>query len=233
MKAGVIVFPGSNCERDCEYAMRAAMGWDTTLVWHGNRLPRGLDLVVLPGGFSHGDYLRAGALAALSPIIDDVRAFAQRGGLVLGICNGFQILCETDLLPGTLIVNRDLHFHCEDVWLKTEHTDSAFTSACPPLMRIPIAHKEGSYRAAPDVLRAMEDEGRVLFRYSNAAGEVSDATNPNGSLNNIAGIINDRGNVCGMMPHPERVCDAMLGGTDGRFIFDSIAMALTATGGKA
>ncbi len=231
MKCAIVVFPGSNCERDCLYATRDVMGWNSRLAWHGEPLPVDCDLVIVPGGFSHGDYLRAGALAALSPIINDIRAHAERGGMLLGICNGFQVLSESGLLPGALVVNNDLRFHCEDSYLRCEHTDSPFTSACPPMLRIPIAHREGNFRASDAVIEELETEGRVLFRYADSTGSASPAANPNGSINNIAGIINRAGNVCGMMPHPERVCDPLLGGTDGKYLFESIAHALASTGG--
>ncbi len=245
MKTAVIVFPGSNCDQDCLDACGRVMGWDVRPVWHRDPLPRaggvvgaGLDLVVLPGGFSHGDYLRCGALAALSPVMDDVRRFAARGGAVLGICNGFQILCEAGLLPGALLINKDLEFHCEDVWLRVERRDTIFTRACPPTcspdraidqlrpLRMPIAHREGNYFANPETLARIEGEGRVLFRYVDAAGHVTPESCPNGALNNIAGIMNEAGNVCGLMPHPERASETILGGTDGRSIFESISLSL-------
>ncbi|MCB2155012.1 phosphoribosylformylglycinamidine synthase subunit PurQ [bacterium] len=215
MKAGIVVFPGSNCDRDCLDASERIMGWQTVACWHGDDLPRDLDLVILPGGFSHGDYLRAGALAALAPVMEGVRRHVDEGRHVIGICNGFQILCESGLLPGALLINRGLVFRCEDVDLKVERRDTAFTSACPDRIRMPIAHREGRYFADAETLVRIEGEGQVLFRY---AGK-----NPNGSLNDIAGIMNDRGNVCGLMPHPERACEAILGGTEGRSVFESLA----------
>jgi phosphoribosylformylglycinamidine synthase len=217
MRVGVVVFPGSNCDHDCLRVSTDVMGWTTVPCWHREPLPSDLDLVILPGGFSHGDYLRAGAIAALAPVMEDVRRFVERGGHVLGICNGFQILCETGLLPGALRINRDLIFHCEDVWLRVERRDTAFTSACPERAMIPIAHREGNYYADPNTLAEIEGEGRVLFRYEQ---------NPNGSVNDIAGIMSAKGNVCGMMPHPERCSEALLGGTDGKSIFDSLAGVL-------
>jgi phosphoribosylformylglycinamidine synthase len=201
------------------------MGWEAVPCWHREPLPDGLDLVILPGGFSHGDYLRAGALASLAPIMDDIRRYADAGRPVLGICNGFQILCESGLLPGTLIINRDLTFHCEDVWLRVEHRDTIFTRACPDLLRMPIAHREGNFYAHPDTLKRVEDKDLVLFRYADQEGEVTDEANPNGSLNNIAGICNEAGNVCGLMPHPERISEDVLGGTDGISIFQSLAQS--------
>ncbi len=216
MKTGVIIFPGSNCDRDCLDAA-SLMGWDAVACWHRESLPADLDLLILPGGFSHGDHLRAGALAALAPVLRDVRRFADTGRPVLGIRNGFQILCEAGLLPGALRINRDLTFHCEDVTLRVERRDTIFTSQCPERVSIPIAHREGNYFADADTLAQLEDERRVLFRYEGG--------NPNGSLNDIAGIINERGNVCGLMPHPERASEAILGGTDGRGVFESLAEA--------
>lgn len=223
MKAGIVVFPGSNCDRDCLQVAERVCGWEAMACWHRDALPPGLDMVILPGGFSYGDYLRAGAIAAFSPILEDVRRFARAGGSVLGICNGFQILCETGLLPGALRINRDLIFHCEDVWLRVERKDTRFTRACPDVIQMPIAHREGNYYADPETLRRLEGEGRVLFRYADATGQVGPQTNPNGALNNIAGIMNAEGNVCGMMPHPERAAETILGGTDGRSLFESLA----------
>jgi phosphoribosylformylglycinamidine synthase I len=217
LRTGVVIFPGSNCDRDCIEASRRVMGWTTIPCWHRDPLPEGLDLVILPGGFSHGDHLRAGALAALAPAMGDVRRFAETGGPVLGICNGFQILCETGLLPGALRVNRDLTFHCEDVHLRVERRDTLFTRACPARMTLPIAHREGNYFADARTLARLEGEGHVVFRYEDDV---------NGSVNRIAGIINERGNVLGMMPHPERASEEILGGTDGRSVFESIAQAL-------
>lgn len=228
MRVGVVIFPGSNCDRDCLEVPSRVLGWQTVACWHRDPLPKNLDLAILPGGFSHGDYLRAGAIASLAPIMDDVRAFAAKGGLVLGICNGFQILCEAGLLPGTLIINRDLTFHCEDVHLRVERTDTAFTSACPRVIRVPIAHREGNYFADAPTLKRLEDEKRVLFRYCTEKGKVTPASCPNGALNNIAGIVNEAGNVCGMMPHPERVSEDILSGTDGRTVFESLNHALEA-----
>jgi phosphoribosylformylglycinamidine synthase subunit PurQ / glutaminase len=216
LKTGVVIFPGSNCDQDCLDVTERIMGWEAIGCWHRDALPSGLDLVILPGGFSHGDYLRAGAIAARAPVMADVARFAHAGGPVLGICNGFQVLCEAGLLPGALRINRDLTFHCEDVWLRVERRDTPFTSACPERVRIPIAHREGNYFADRETLARLEGEGRVLFRYEQ---------NPNGSVNDIAGIMSEASNVCGMMPHPERVSEEILGGTDGRSVFESLAMA--------
>ena len=223
MKAGVIVFPGSNCDRDCIDAAERIMGWHAVPCWHGNDLPAGLDLVILPGGFSHGDYLRAGALAALAPVMGGVRRHAESGKFVIGICNGFQILCEAGLLPGALLINRGLVFRCEDADLLVERQDTAFTTACPKVLSMPIAHREGRYFADGETLARIEGEGQVLFRYAHASGKIDEAANPNGSVANIAGIMNAAGNVCGLMPHPERACEALLGSTDGRTIFESLA----------
>jgi len=229
VNVAVIIFPGSNCDKDCLDVCGRVMGWRTRPCWYGEPLTGEFDLIVLPGGFSYGDYLRAGALAALAPVMQDVRRQAARGAAVLGICNGFQILCEAGLLPGALRVNRDLTFHCEDVWLRVERRDTLFTRAVPAgraALRVPIAHREGNYYASPGILARLEGEGRVLFRYATPEGEAAPGANPNGALNSIAGILNDRGNVLGMMPHPERVSEEILGGLDGRLIFESIALSL-------
>lgn len=223
MKASVIVFPGSNCDRDVKVAFEA-VGADVSMVWHdGHDLPES-DIVVVPGGFSYGDYLRCGAMAAHSPVMREVKAHAEKGGYVLGICNGFQILTESGLLPGTLMQNSSLKFICKDVHLKVENTGGAFTSGYEKdsTIRIPIAHHEGNFFATQDALKAIEDNGQVAFRYADAAGAVNDNANPNGSLNNIAGIYNKQGNVLGLMPHPERLWEPGLGGTDGRVMFDSL-----------
>jgi phosphoribosylformylglycinamidine synthase subunit PurQ / glutaminase len=217
MKAGVIIFPGSNCDRDCLHAASQVMRWPTQACWHRDPLPPGLDLVIVPGGFSYGDYLRTGAIAALSPVMDDVRRFAAGGGLVMGICNGFQILCEAGLLPGALRINRDLLFHCEDVALRVEQPDTAFTTECPERIVLPIAHREGNYAADAATLERLEGERRVIFRYEQDV---------NGAANRIAGIINGGGNVLGMMPHPERASEAVLGSTHGLGIFRSLAAAM-------
>lgn len=244
MRVGVVIFPGTNCERETLEVPRRVLGWDTIACPHDAPLAERLDLVILPGGFSHGDYLRAGALAALSPVLDGVREFAERGGPVLGICNGFQILCEAGLLPGTLRRNRDLAFVCEEAYLKVERRDTEFTSACPQLIHLPIAHAAGRYHADAATLARLEKNNQVVFRYvgplgdneSDAEAEAEAEANPNGSLNAIAGIVNEAGNVCGMMPHPERACEPILGGSDERCdglgIFQSLAAAC-ATGRDA
>lgn len=229
VRAAVVRFPGSNCDEDTRFAL-ASLGAQVTQVWHTESLSDA-DLVVLPGGFSYGDYLRSGAMAALNPVMVDVKRFAERGGLVLGICNGFQLLTEARLLPGALARNTGLYFVCDRVHVRAEQT-SAFTSACSPgeVLTLPVAHGEGRYVADDEVLERLEAENRVLLRYCTAEGEVTDAGNPNGSLNHIAGIVNERGNVCGLMPHPERAIDPLLGGTDGRKIFESVFMALVGAG---
>ena len=227
MKVAVVTFPGSNCDHDLYAAARQA-GAEAAFVRHRERGLAGFDAVLLPGGFSYGDYLRAGAIARMSPIMEDVAAFAARGGPVLGICNGFQILCEAGLLPGALIRNASLRFESRDVFLRVERTDTAFTGAYDRgrLLRIPIAHGEGNYVAETDELARIEGEGLVALRYADAAGETTEASNPNGSLHNIAGIANKAGNLLGMMPHPERAIQAVLGSGDGGGVFASLAGAL-------
>jgi phosphoribosylformylglycinamidine synthase len=200
------------------------LGQEARYIWHKEHDLSGLDCVILPGGFSYGDHLRCGAIAALSPVMADVVRFAQRGGLVIGICNGFQVLCEAHLLPGALMRNASLEFRCQPTSLRVENLDTAFSNACPPgqLLRVPVSHGEGNYFADPETLRRLEDTGRVVFRYVDERGEASAEGNPNGSLNNIAGIVNEAGNVLGMMPHPERASEALLGSEDGLAIFGSI-----------
>ncbi|GIW72310.1 MAG: hypothetical protein KatS3mg102_1852 [Planctomycetota bacterium] len=221
---GIVVFPGSNCDRDCEYVLREVTGVQTRMIWHRDPELGALDAVVLPGGFSYGDYLRAGAIAAVSPVLGAIRRFAEGGGLVLGICNGFQVLCEAGLLPGALIHNRDARFHCAWTYLRVERTDTPFTCAFAPgeVVRMPVAHGEGNYFAEPATLAELERERRVLWRYVDARGEPSPQANPNGSLHHIAGICNAAGNVAGLMPHPERASESLLGGTDGRRLFASM-----------
>ncbi|MBI4443154.1 MAG: phosphoribosylformylglycinamidine synthase subunit PurQ [Acidobacteria bacterium] len=224
MKFGVVVFPGSNCDHDAFCAVQTALGQQATFLWHQSRDLAGSDVVILPGGFSYGDYLRTGAIARFAPILDAVKEFAASGGLVLGICNGFQILLEAGLLPGAMLRNRDLKFICRFVHIRVENTQTPFTRACRPgqVLRIPIAHMEGNFFADPETLADLENSGQVVFRYCTPVGELSDAANPNGSLHQIAGITNREGNVLGMMPHPERASDALLGSTDGRVIFQSL-----------
>ncbi|WP_341990292.1 phosphoribosylformylglycinamidine synthase subunit PurQ [Azorhizobium sp. AG788] len=231
MKAAVLLFPGSNREGDVARALRLVTGQEAKVVWHGEtELPPGTDLVVLPGGFSYGDYLRCGAIAARANIMDAVRAHAARGGLVVGICNGFQILCEAGLLPGVLVRNAKLRFVCREVFLRVERADTAFTRAYRKgeLIRVPVAHGEGNYTADAATIAALEGDGRVAFRYARAHGEIDDTDGPNGSINGIAGIYSEKLNVLGMMPHPENYVDAQVGPTDGRGLFESLAGALKA-----
>ncbi len=228
MKASVIVFPGSNCDRDAAVALEAATGHAPSMVWHGDSEIPASDLIVLPGGFSYGDYLRSGAMAAHSPVMREVVARARAGTPVLGICNGFQVLTEAGLLPGVLMRNATLKFICRDVLLRVERNDSLFTRRYKSgeVVRFPIAHKDGSYFADEATLDRLEGEGRVAFRYCSETGEVTDAANPNGSRRNIAGIYNETGRVLGLMPHPERLADPGLGGTDGAKMFLSLVETL-------
>jgi phosphoribosylformylglycinamidine synthase len=230
MRAAIATFPGSNGDHDALHACGAVMGWDTRAVWHREpRLPEGTDLVVLPGGFSYGDYLRCGAIAALSPIMADIRRFADQGGLVVGICNGFQILCEAQLLPGALLRNATLRFVHKDVHVRVERADSAFTRAMAvgQVLRIPVAHAEGNYTLDPGDLAALEARGGVLFRYCSPEGDSSPEFTPNGAVNGIAGVVNAAGNVMGLMPHPERAVEELTGGADGLWLFRSIAAMLS------
>jgi len=228
MKFSVVVFPGSNCDEDAYHAAKDVLGEQAEYVWHKDTDLKGADVVVLPGGFAHGDYLRTGAMARFSPVMREVEAFARRGGPVLGICNGFQILLEAGLLPGAMLRNRGLKFLCEHVYLRVEQTDTPFTSACRKgqLLRLPIAHGEGNYFAEPDVIARLESNRQVIFRYTNAAGEVADTANPNGSAAAIAGLCNEARNVVGLMPHPERACESILGSADGLVIFESVVQWL-------
>ncbi len=229
MKFGVVVFPGSNCDLDAYEALRGVTGRDTEYIWHETASIEGFDCILLPGGFSYGDYLRAGAIARFSPVMQAVRGFAKSGGLVLGICNGFQILCEAGLLPGALLRNRDLKFHCEWVHVRVENNRTPFTNRYGQgqVLRIPIAHGEGRYHADPETLARMEERGQVVFRYCTEYGEVVPEANPNGSVGNIAGVCNERGNVLGLMPHPERAVEGLVGGTDGRGFFESLIETLS------
>lgn len=224
MKFAVLRFPGSNCDQDCVHALNAVPGASADYVWHKDTSLAGFDAVVVPGGFSYGDYLRCGAIARFSPIMKAVQEFAASGAPVIGICNGFQILCESGLLPGALVRNRGLHFVCEHVSLRVERDDALFTKATltGQVLNIPIAHGEGCYFADDETLAGLNAHGQVLLRYCDESGNVSDAANPNGSRENIAGIRNRAGNVFGLMPHPERACDPLLGSTDGLHIFQSI-----------
>jgi phosphoribosylformylglycinamidine synthase subunit PurQ / glutaminase len=226
MKAAIVVFPGSNREGDVARALRAACGRPPAMAWHADaELPAGVDLVVLPGGFSYGDYLRCGAIAARAPIMTAVRAHAERGGLVLGICNGFQILCESGLLPGVLLRNRDLRFVCRMQHLRVERIDSAFVRHYQPgqVIKVAIAHGEGNYATDAETIARLEGDGRVAFRYCDANGARGGAANPNGSANDIAGVYSERLNVLGLMPHPENLIDPLVGGTDGLALFESLA----------
>jgi len=226
MKAAVLLFPGLNREGDAMRALEQASGHKPTLVWHAeHELPAGTDLVLVPGGFSYGDYLRCGAIAGRANIMDAVRAHAARGGLVVGICNGFQILCESGLLPGVLMRNRDLRFICKMQHLKVERADTPFTTAYQKgqTIKVAIAHGEGNYEADDETIRRLEGDGRVAFRYCDAQGQVGGAANPNGSTHDIAGIYSEKLNVLGLMPHPENLIDPLVGGTDGRGLFASIA----------
>ena len=229
MKAAVIVFPGINRERDMARTLQLISGRAPAMVWHAEtQLPAGTDLVVIPGGFSYGDYLRCGAIAARSAIMDAVRAHAAKGGLTLGVCNGFQILCEAGLLPGVLMRNAALKFICRDVYLKVERSDSPFSRGynAGQVIRVPVAHGEGNYIADADTIKRVEDEGRVLFRYCSPEGKLDPAWNVNGATDSIAGILNERGNVLGMMPHPENHVEPAIGVTDGRGLFAGLAEAL-------
>jgi phosphoribosylformylglycinamidine synthase len=228
MQAGVIVFPGSNCDRDAADAIARVTGRPTRLIWHKeSTLPR-LDLIVVPGGFAYGDYLRAGAIAAHSPVMREVKARAADGVLVLGICNGFQILTEAGLLEGVLLRNAGLHFVCRDVCLRVEPASTPFTRGYRPgqVVRMPVAHNEGNYYADPATLDRLVDENRIAFTYCEDAARGGDDANPNGSARNIAGIVNRRGNVLGLMPHPERLSDPLLGGIDGRAMFEGLLAAV-------
>ena len=223
MKFGIVVFPGTWSDRDCAYALGQALGEPWRYVDHREQNLSGLDCIILPGGFSYGDYLRCGAIARFAPVMEAVSRFAERGGLVLGICNGFQILQEARLLPGALLQNASLEFRCQWVHVRVERTDSAFTRACQvgQVLRIPISHGEGNFYADPEALRVLEHQGQVVLRYCLPDGRLTAEANPNGSLNNIAGIANLRGNVVGMMPHPERACETLLGSADGLWILHS------------
>ncbi len=228
MNFAVLQFPASNCDQDAIHALRDVFGHSARYVWHKETSLGDADAVIVPGGFSYGDYLRTGAIARFSPIMQAVQQFAADGGHVLGICNGFQILCEAGLLPGALIRNRSLQFRCEHVFLKTVNRDSPFTNQIPldKLLRVPIAHGEGCYFADEETLSKLRANNQILWRYVNANGEATEQSNPNGSLDSIAGICNERRNVAGLMPHPERACEPLLGSTDGRLVFDSLIHAL-------
>jgi phosphoribosylformylglycinamidine synthase len=230
MKFAVIQFPGSNCDQDCVAGINSIEGLQADYVWHKETLLRDYDAIVLPGGFAYGDYLRCGAIARFSPIMKAVISDARAGKLVLGTCNGFQVLCEAGLLPGALVRNRSLRFVCDLVTLRVEVPESAFTHGCPEgtLLRMPIAHGEGCYFADKETLHELNHERRVIMRYANDRGEIVPAANPNGSIDNIAGICNREGNVFGLMPHPDRACDARIGSADGRKIFESMMQTIVA-----
>jgi phosphoribosylformylglycinamidine synthase subunit PurQ / glutaminase len=224
LKFGVVVFPGSNCDHDTFHVLKSVFHQPTTYLWHKDHDLRGVDGVILPGGFSYGDYLRSGAIAKFSPLMREVGEFASRGGLVLGICNGFQVLLELGLLPGAMLRNKNLKFLCEHVHLRVENAETRFSNRAKrgQVLRIPIAHFDGNYFAPPEQIRGLEKNGQVVFRYVDERGRATSAANVNGSAAGIAGIINREGNVLGMMPHPERASEAILGSEDGRFIFESI-----------
>jgi len=224
MKFGVVIFPGSNCDQDMIYVLRKIMGQEVVELWHKDTHLQNCDMVILPGGFSYGDYLRSGAIARFSPIMEKVSEFADKGGYVFGVCNGFQILCEAGLLPGALLHNSDRKFHCKNIFLKVQNTDTLITAAVPKdkVLKIPIAHGEGNYFNDAESLKKMNESGQILFRYCDEKGNITDEFNPNGSIENIAGVCNSTKNVFGMMPHPERASDIELGNTDGKFLFESI-----------
>ncbi len=228
MRFGIVVFPGTWSDGDCYHAVKDVLGQDAGYVWHKDTDLSSYDCVVLPGGFSYGDYLRTGAIARFSPVMASVAAFAQQGGLVIGICNGFQILCEAGLLPGVLMRNQHLQFRCQWTYLRVENAETPFTRACKPgdVLRVPISHGEGNYYADAATLAALNRNRQVVFRYCDPAGAVTSEANPNGAAENIAGIVNETRNVLGMMPHPERCCEPLLGGVDGRVLFDSIVAAV-------
>lgn len=232
MKAAVLVFPGSNCDHDAYHALRHVVGVDAEFVWHRQSGLAGYDAVVIPGGFTYGDYLRTGAMAKLSPVMEAVRGFAAAGGPVIGICNGFQILLEAGLLPGAMIVNESLRFVCDYVHLRTETDRTPFTRGIPTgkVLKLPVAHYQGNYFADGETLSALESGGQVVFRYCEPSGEVTPSANPNGSAGNIAGICNPAGNVLGMMPHPERCAEGVLGSADGRILFDAMVSWLKERG---
>lgn len=224
MKFGVVVFPGTWSDRDCYYALSDILGENAGYIWHKETDLSGYDCVILPGGFSYGDYLRPGAIARFSPIMESIERFAARGKPVIGICNGFQVLCESGLLPGVLMQNDHLQYRCQWTQIRVENNSSLFTNQCDKgqVLKIPVSHYEGRYYADEATLDELEDGNRIAFRYSTPAGDINKEANPNGSLRNIAGIINEDGNVLGMMPHPERACEPLLGSSDGNFIWESI-----------
>lgn len=223
-KFGVVVFPGSNCDHDAFYSVGRILGYDVNFLWHKDTDLKDVEIIILPGGFSYGDYLRTGAIARFSPIMNKVIEFAAKGGIIIGICNGFQILLEAGLLPGVMFRNKSLKFVCKDVYLSIENRNTVFTNLLngQKSLKIPVAHGEGNYFCDSDTLKMLQDNNQIVFKYSSADGEVSKDFNPNGSTKNIAGIINKEGNILGMMPHPERVCNPLLNNIDGQIIFKSI-----------
>jgi phosphoribosylformylglycinamidine synthase len=232
MKFGIVVFPGSNCDHDAYHATKHVLGQDAEFVWHKETDLKGADVVILPGGFAHGDYLRTGAIAKFSPVMDAVRDFAAKGNPVIGICNGFQILLEAELLPGAMLRNTQ-KYRCEYVHVRVEQTDTPFTNLCAKgqVLKIPIAHGEGNYYADPETVDALEANRQVIFRYVTPKGEVTPESNPNGSLRNIAGICNATRNVVGLMPHPERACESPLGSADGKIVLESVVASLRVAAG--
>lgn len=227
MNIGIIVFPGSNCDRDCAHVVSHVMGQSAHLIWHQDTSLKGIDAIILPGGFSYGDYLRTGSIARFSPIMEAVIAFANQGGLVLGIRNGFQILLEAGLLPGAMLRNMGLSFICEDAHVRVDNADTPFTSQCQAgqILTLPIAHAEGNYYTDPVTLSALQANAQIVFRYCDKNGKATTAANPNGSVDNIAGIRNAAGNVLGLMPHPERCAEMIFNNQDGRLIFESMMAA--------
>lgn len=224
MKFGVVIFPGSNCDYDTYYVLKEVLKQDTVFLWHKDHDLKGVDAVILPGGFSYGDYLRTGAIAKFSPLMQEVKEFVLKGGLVLGICNGFQILLELGLLPGAMLRNKNLKFLCQFVHLRVENPDTLFTKLCKKhqVLKIPIAHFDGNYYAPPEIIKKLKKNNQIVLRYSTPEGEITEEANVNGSLENIAGIINERGNIMGLMPHPERASEKILGSEDGQYIFKSM-----------
>jgi phosphoribosylformylglycinamidine synthase len=227
VKFGIVVFPGSNCEHDVYHVAKHLLGHEASFIWHKDTAFAGVDCLVLPGGFAHGDYLRCGAMARFSPIMGAVKQFAERGGMVFGICNGFQVLTEAGMLPGALVRNAGLQYICRDVYLRAERQDTPFTCRIRPgtVLRIPIGHGEGCYFAPDHVIQELEKRRQVVFRYCDPKGEITADANPNGSLHAIAGVCNEKGNVLGMMPHPDRCAEEILGNADGRRMFDSLVHA--------
>jgi phosphoribosylformylglycinamidine synthase len=228
VKFGVVVFPGSNCDHDAYYSLKKVLGYDVNFLWHKDTDLMDSDVIILPGGFSYGDYLRTGAIARFSPIMNPVISFAEAGGYVLGICNGFQILLEAGLLPGVMLKNKSLQFVCKDVYLTVENRDTIFTNEVnlDKKLKIPVAHGDGNYFADENTLKELVENRQIVFGYSSKNGKINEKDNPNGSVMNIAGIINKKGNVLGMMPHPERACNSVLSKTDGALIFNSIANSI-------